>query len=309
MRIGVSRCSSSRRWIQPGCASPEAPSGARRARGGGRHRIDSTEGPRRSGRDHRALSRRAAAREATSAAGYHPGAMADPTESNPEDPTPGRPADARRSTPGDDAAQQMRRLATGRPQRDPAPDDQPVGHRDPTGSATQQAHRRPARRARAQHRRRAGLLRRRRRTDRRQAGPRGLRRRAHAPPMPIRRRRPPATTTSTGVARRPDDGGGHHGGAHHRAARDVPRRRSAGDELPHHRQRQQRVHRPRLAVRRRGRGAREPRQPQRHDHGAAPRPDDQGRRGAVVPARPVRRRSPVGPTGGSTRRTRRASTT
>ena len=56
---------------------------------------------------------------------------------------------------------------------------------------------------------------------------------------------------------------------HHRA--DVPACRSGGQELPHHRRRQQLVRRSRLAVRRGVRRPHQLRRAQRHDHGVAGR--------------------------------------
>ena len=61
-----------------------------------------------------------------------------------------------------------------------------------------------------------------------------------------------------------------------------------GEELPRHRGRQRRVHRPQLAVRRRLRRPRGHGRAQRHDHHLPRRSVRLACRGALVPARPVR---------------------
>ena len=101
------------------------------------------------------------------------------------------------------------------------------------------------------HRRRGQLPRRRhaRRRLHRRAQPRG---RSHHQPCRHRRRRDDDLAAG---AERPDDSGrprpDHGAGSTDHATRDVPAGRPGGQELPHHRRRQQRVRRPRLALRRR----------------------------------------------------------
>lgn len=89
-----------------------------------------------------------------------------------------------------------------------------------------------------------------------------------------------------------------------RTARDVPASRPGGQQLPYHRRRQQRLHRPELALRRSIWQPREHGRTQRHDHDHARRPIEQAGRSPVVPPRPSGSRSPAAATtAGSTRRT------
>ena len=103
-----------------------------------------------------------------------------------------------------------------------------------------------------------------------------------APPRHRRRRR-------TGRHRRRRSHRRHRTGHDRREwpGRDVPRGRSRREELLDHRSRQQRLHRTRLAVRRRVRRSRHHGRAQRHHHAHARRSEEPPRRGAVVPPRPV----------------------
>ena len=270
MRSGVSRCSSSRRWIQPGCASPKG-----RGRRGARAATASH-------RQYRRACARAGGTTALRPTAPEPGRRVSPGPWRTHESTDDRPGD-HGGCRAPSRTQQRSAPASRRAAGPPWPPRLAGRHRAAHTGGQRAVLVVNVLVVLACFAGAGALIVAKRVRESFVAAPRATYADDSTTSSPRRHDdgddAPPAgTDVATTVAATPPAPTG-----------DVPRSRSAGDELPHHRQRQQRVHRPGLAVRRRRRGTRGPRQPQRHDHGAAPRPDHQGRGGPVVPARPVRR--------------------